>query len=98
MSSFGPVSAGRSPVVLRPTTGAVSRPSCGFESLDYECLRASTRPTGSGALDNCCLAADALWVCRCGQIALAALPRGAGTLRARCYQGNLAPAFGLGCC
>ena len=34
MSSFGPMSAGRSPVVLRPTTGAVSCPSCGFESLD----------------------------------------------------------------
>src|SRR6187401_1070170 len=34
MSSFGPVSAGRYPVVLRPTTGAVSRQSCGFESLD----------------------------------------------------------------
>ena len=42
-------------------------------------MRAITRPTGSGASYICCLAADAHWVCRCGQIALAALPHGAGT-------------------
>ena len=30
MSCFGPVSAGRSPVFVRPTTGAVSRHSCGL--------------------------------------------------------------------
>ena len=35
MSSFGPVSAGRSPVFVRPTTGAVSRRSRG---LCYRCL------------------------------------------------------------
>jgi hypothetical protein len=35
MSGFGPVSAGRSPVFVRPTTGAVSRRFC---RLCYCCL------------------------------------------------------------
>lgn len=43
-------------------------------------MRASTRPTGSGASYKIYLAADALWVCCCGRIALAALPHRAGML------------------
>ena len=94
MSSFGPVSAGRSPVFVRPTTGAVSRHSCG---LCYCCLASAcvlvpdqrevvlhTRLPRGGRLRVCC----------CGQMALVALPRGAGTFscpvlsrqpRSRCW-------------
>jgi hypothetical protein len=64
--------------------------------LPFKCLRACTRPTGSGAFTRLPRGGH-LSVFRCGLMALAALPRGTGTFRARCYQGSLALAVGFGC-
>jgi len=64
--------------------------------LPFKCLRACTRPTGSGAFTRLPRGGH-LWVFRCGLMALAALPRGTGTFCARCYQGSLALAIGFGC-
>jgi hypothetical protein len=87
MSSFGPVSAGRSPVFVRPTAGAVSRHSCG---LCYCCPSACmlvpdlrevvhhTRLPRGGCLRVCC----------CGQMALASLPRGVGTFSCLVLSGQ----------
>jgi len=95
MSGYGPVSAGRSPVFVRPTTGAVSRRSCGFVlPLPFKCLRAGTRTKGIGAT-YMLPRGGRLRVCCCDQMALAALPRYAATFtwlllsrqpRSRCWS------------
>jgi len=98
MSSFGPVSAGRSPVFVRPTTGAVSRHSCG---LGYCCLSSAcvqVPDLREVVLRTRLPRGGRLRVYYCGQVALAALPRGADAFRVRRYQGSLAPAVGFGCC
>ena len=88
MSSFGPVSAGRSPVFVRPTTGAVSRHSLWLMLLlplsacvlvpDLREVVHHTRLPRGGRLLVCC----------CGQMALAALPRGAGTFSCLVLSGQ----------
>ena len=97
MSSFGPVSVVRSPVLVRPTSDAVSRHSCG---LCYCCLSSACVHVPDLREVVLCTRlprGGLLWVFRCGLMALAALPRGTGTFRARCYQGSLALAVGFGC-
>ena len=91
MSGFGPVSAGRSPVFVRPTTGAVSRPvgyvayvTVAFSSacvLVPE-LRVVVLNTRCLAVDTFGCAAAAKWRLRCCLVVLA-------RLLCRCYQGNL---------
>jgi len=97
MSSFGPVSVVRSPVLVRPTSDAVSRHSCG---LCYCCLSSACVHVPDLREVVLCTRLPRgghLWVFRCGLMALAALPRGTGTFCARCYQGSLALAIGFGC-
>jgi hypothetical protein len=98
MSCFGPVSAGRSPVFVRPTTGAVSRHLCGF---GYCCLSSAcvlVPGLREVVLRTWLPRGEHPWVSRCGLMAIAALPRGAYTFCARLYQGSLAFAVGFGCC
>ena len=77
MSCFGPVSAGRSPVFVRPTTGALSRHSCG---LCYCCLASACvlLPEQREVVLHTRLPRGGhLRVSHCGQTTLVALPRGA---------------------
>src|SRR3954464_11134551 len=97
MSSFGPVSVVRSPVLVRPTSDAVSRHSCG---LCYCCLSsACVHVPGSREVVLCTRLPRRghLWVFRCGLMALAAFAGGTGTFRARCYRGCRALALALAC-
>ena len=56
MSCFGPVSAGRSPVFVRPTTGAVSRHSCvAYAAVAFEVLACSYPSYGKWRFVHCCI-------------------------------------------
>ena len=105
MSSFGPVSAGRSPVFVRPTTGAVSRRFCG---LCYCCLSSACVLVPELRVVVLCIRlprGGRLRVCCCGQMALAAFPRCAGMFtlpvqsrqpRSRCWSRMLPTLKSLG--
>jgi len=81
MSSFGPVSAGRSPVFVRPTTGAVSRHSCGYCCCCLSSACVLLPDLREVVLRTRLPRGGHLRVCRCGLMALAAFPRGAGMLK-----------------
>lgn len=94
MSCFGPVSVGRSPVPVRPTTDAVSGHSCG---LCYCCLSSAcvqVPDLREVVLRTRLPRGGRLRVSRCGLMARAAFPRGSGTFscpvlsrkpRSRCW-------------
>ena len=84
MSCFGPVSAGSSPVFVRPTTGAVSRRSRGlcYCCLSSACvlvpeLREVVHSTGCLAVEAFWCFAAAIWRLRRCLVALACLRVGA---------------------
>lgn len=96
MSCIGHLAAGRPPVIVRPTSGAVSLQMYGFGTCDIqECMRYATRLVGSG-LRTSCLRRVRLLSCRDDHTVSAVLPCDVVGCLSQHFQGLLAFALGLG--